>query len=272
MRLNAIFKESFKLVDKHRKWHRFFIFIFLLPLVPVGAEALTDPFRLQARQIESKGIGYNQGYSTVEVFYAATEVFEGRWLPMLDLQGHFFKNGRSALNAGLGIRYEAARVWGITGFYDYRNSFRGHYNQVSLGLESLGRIWDFRLSLYHPFGTKVHHFGSKKEFPLQMVAAEAGVHVRSVKNFPIYFAASPYFVHGEGKTAWGCKLRGSVDFLRHIRLEASTSFDHLYHWIGQGQLGIFFMFGGKKEGKGRSKLILQRMERFEVVPLFRSHA
>ncbi len=242
----------------------------------LGASVLTDPFRLEARHIESKGIGYNQGYSTLEAFYAATEVLEGSWIPFLDVQGHFFNNGRVAVNSGIGIRYAASRVWsrvwGVNGFYDYRNTFRGHYNQVSLGLESLGKVWDFRLNSYHPFGRKVHYFGAKKEFALQSFAGEAGIHVKTFKNLPLYFAAGPYYLNGEGKTAWGGKVRGSIDLLRHIRFEASSSYDRLFKWIGQGQLGIFFMFGGKKEGKPRSKQSLQRVDRNEIIPVSRKKA
>jgi hypothetical protein len=67
---------------------------------------------------------------------------------------------------------------------------------------------------------------------------------------------------------------------KHIRLEANISYDHLFKWIGQGQLGIFFLFGGKKETrqkKNRScetmnilqQRALQRIDRNEIIPLYR---
>ena len=244
-----------------------FLCIFLLAISILKATTLTDPFRLEVRHIESKGIGYNQGYSTFEAFYASTEAWKGSGTPFLDVQGHLFNNGRAAVNAGIGVRYGVSRVWGMNGFYDYRNTFRGHYNQVSFGLESLGRVWDFRLNIYHPFGKKIHYFDAKKEFALQTVSGEAGIHVNTFEKSPLYFAAGPYYLNGEGKTAWGGKMRGSVDMYEHIRLEISSSYDHLYKWIGQGQLSIFFLFGGKKEGKPRSEESLQRAQRNEIIPV-----
>ncbi|MGH2611530.1 MAG: inverse autotransporter beta domain-containing protein, partial [Rhabdochlamydiaceae bacterium] len=200
-------------------------------------------------------------------FFASTEAWGGSWIPFLDVRGHLFNNGRSAINAGVGARYVASRIWGINGYYDYRHTFRGHYNQVSLGLESLGKVWDFRLNIYHPFGKKIYYFGPKKEFAFQAFNGEAALHVNTFKKAPLYFALGPYYLNGEGKTAWGNEVRAQVSMYQHIRLEVSFSYDRLYKWISQGQLGIFFLLGGKKEGKSCSARSFQRVDRSEIIPV-----
>ena len=49
------------------------------------------------------------------------------------------------------------------------------------------------------------------------------------------------------------QLRGFVEMYKHIRLEANISYDHLFKWIGQGQLGIFFIFRRKKRNQAEKK-------------------
>ena len=104
--------------------------------------------RITLRHIESKGVGYNQGYTTLEGFFTVPSLIETQSVPFLDLRGHVFNDGKFAANAGLGFRYLTSRIWGINAYYDYRNTRRMHYNQVSLGLESLGERWDFRANGY----------------------------------------------------------------------------------------------------------------------------
>jgi hypothetical protein len=258
---------------------KYYLFLLLFSASVLQAEECeieTDPFRLTLKHIESKGIGYPIGYTTMGVFYGSTEAWRDPWIPFLDLRGHLFNNGRSAINAGVGIRMIASRVWGAYGYYDYRRTFHTHYDQISFGLESLGRIWDFRLGAYIPFGIKVR----KEDVALQTFTAEAAIHVNSFKGAPLYFASGPYYLNNDGISAWGMQLRGFVEMYKHIRLEANISYDHLFKWIGQGQLGILFLFGGKKETrekKNRScetmnilqQRALQRIDRNEIIPLYR---
>jgi|JI9StandDraft_1071089.scaffolds.fasta_scaffold10828_5 hypothetical protein len=113
-----------------------------------------SPYRVTARHIEAKGIGYKEGYTTLEGFFALANRWDD-WTPFLDLRGHIFNNGRFALNAGIGARYLGdTRILGLNGYYDYRSTKRQDYNQVALGLESLGELWDFRINGYLPLGKK----------------------------------------------------------------------------------------------------------------------
>ena len=180
--------------------------------------------RLNARHIEPGGIGYGLGYTTVEGFFPLYNGWEN-WVVFLDGRGHVFNDGRPAANAGLGVRYlRDTRVWGVNSYWDYRNTHRQHYNQVAAGLESLGRIWDFRLNGYLPVGEKKSHnyrtrfdefkghhaiLRQKFEFVLAGANAEVGAHVNTWRHVPLYFAAGPYYLTGKGKTTWGGEARAS---------------------------------------------------------------
>ena len=245
------------------------------------------PMRAAARYTSPKGIGYQTGYTTLEGFFSS--MFKDKWIPFVDLRGHVFDNGKLAANAGLGVRYlTPSRVWGINTYYDYRNTKHQHYNQVNLGLESLGRVWDGRINGYLPVGgkqspyyhTKFKEFKghsmylrSSREFAFKGINAEAGFHLDHFKKAPLYFAAGPYYLTGKGASAWGGQLRASVDlFHRYLRLEANTSYDSFFKWIGQGQISLNYSFGKKikKRDCNRPSVYeraVQRVDRFEIIPV-----
>ena len=252
------------------------------------------PMRVTTRHIEGNGIGYNKGYTTIEGFFAPYKV--GNWTPFLDVRGHVLNDGQLAANAGLGVRYLTdSRIWGMNTYYDYRNSNHQHYNQVALGLESLGKIWDFRVNGYLPVGDKTSSsydwdfdkyvgynilLKGKREFVMKGLSSEAGFHIDHFKKLPIYFAAGPYYLEGKGKNVWGGQLRGALDLAENIRLEGNTSYDNVFKWVGQGQVSLIIPFGHKKkvnQKKDRScstalaleKRALQKVDRFEIIPVSR---
>ena len=190
---------------------------------------------------------------------------------------------------------KGSRIWGMNTYYDYRNSHHQHYNQVALGLECLGKIWDFRLNGYLPVGDKTSSsyawdfdkyvgynivLKGKRECAMKGLSSEAGFHIDHFKKFPIYFAAGPYYLEGRGKNVWGGQLRGVLDLAENVRLEGNTSYDNVFKWIGQGQVSLIIPFGHKKkvhQKKGNScstalaleKRALQKVDRFEIIPVSR---
>ena len=254
------------------------------------------PMRLLTRHIEGNGIGYNRGYTTIEGFFAPYQ--KGAWLPFLDLRGHVLNNGQLAANTGLGLRYlSTSRAWGINSYYDYRCTDHYHYNQVALGLESLGAMWDFRINGYLPVGGKASSFwgasfdrfqgnqmliSRKREFVLKGANAEIGAHIDHFEKFPLYFTAGPYYLEGKGKNAYGGQVRASVDLAENFRIEGNTSYDNVFKWIGQGQVSLIIPFGHKKKvqpTKKRSssenctlqKRALQKVDRSEIIPVDTEH-
>jgi len=294
-------------------FQRVFFFIVFIRLLAIEAYAAgpnlapqtstcgcaSKPARISLRHIEANGLGYNQGYSTLEIFFSPNDPVCGRWIPFLDVRGHVFNNARIATNAGVGLRYLSfsnsdwrARVWGINTYYDYRNTSHSSYHQAALGLESLGQTLDFRLNGYLPFGHKkssyydlqFDHFANhymfqsrKREFVMKGANAEVGAHIKPFKYLPLYLAAGPYYLTN-GKSIWGGEARIAIDCCDYIRLEGSSSYDHLFKWIGQGQISLSFAFGGKREVKptgnhscattlALSDRAVQRVDRNEIIPV-----
>ena len=113
------------------------------------------------RHIEGKGIGYNQGYTTVELLFSPKNGYDAM-LIFGDLRGHIFNDGKLAANAGIGMRFLVKdRICGWNAYYDYRNTRRQHYHQIALGFESLGERWDVRINGYLPVGAKKSPFFDK---------------------------------------------------------------------------------------------------------------
>ena len=105
-----------------------------------GCREAPQHIRLSARYTTPKGIGYNQGYSTLEGFFAPRTLFRETWLPFLDVRGHILDNGKFATNAGFGLRYlSQARIWGINSYYDYRNTCRQHTIKFPWDLKRWGK-------------------------------------------------------------------------------------------------------------------------------------
>ena len=238
------------------------------------------PARLAIRHIESKGIGYNQGYSTLEAFFSPYEPLHDRWFPFVDFRGHVFNNARLAANAGIGCRYLSLsnvwgpRIWGANVYYDYRNTKHATYHQTALGLESLGETWDFRLNGYLPFGSKkssfydlqFDHFAGhsmfqsrRREFAMKGANLEIGAHVRPYEWLPLYLAAGPYYLRG-GNSAWGGEARAAFDCCDYVRLEAFVSYDNVFKWTGQGQLSLIFPFRTATGSQTSRQLLLLQDE------------
>lgn len=89
----------------------------------------------------------------------------GGFVPLMQEEGKnlLYFNGRLSLdndaqfgaNALLGYRQyidSANRIYGGYIGYDNRDTSRSNFNQLSFGLESLGKIWDFNINGYLPVG------------------------------------------------------------------------------------------------------------------------
>lgn len=255
-----------------------------------------QPMRTTVRHIESRGIGYNQGYTTLDAFFSPIKPFGDAWVPFLDLRGHLFNNGRPAANAGIGVRYlTCSRVWGSNAYYDYRRTNRQHYNQVGVGFESLGKVWDFRINGYLPVGKKTSSFwgsnfdhfhkhyafvSGKREFALKGANAEAAAHINVVKNVDITVAMGPYYLVGHGEAAWGGQAKVGLDLFKYCKIEGSTSYDSIFKWTGQGEFSILIPFGGRRKIQKRAcqssltastlaNRSIQPISRFEIIPVDR---
>lgn len=247
-------------------------------------------YRLSVRHIEGGGIGYSQGYTTLEGFFApeSQHLF---LMPFLDVRGHVFNDGKMAANAGFGLRkILGCRTYGLNAYYDYRNTNKLHYNQAGVGLETLGALWDFRINGYLPAGNKItspynvkfdefsgHRLilSQKRQFAMKGADAEIGFHFGKSQNFDFYAAAGPYYYIGEiGRNTWGGKARLAGMFKEYITLEISNSYDRMFHNNFQGQITFTLPFGSrsrvKKPGSCKSSnavvsRMLQPVAREEII-------
>lgn len=260
--------------------------------VPCDSGART--MRVAARHIEAGGIGYDEGYTTVEGFFAPNPS-SWSYMPFLDVRGHVFNDGRLAANAGVGVRtLFGCRGYGINAYYDYRKTQRQHYNQVAVGLETLGAIWDLRINGYlpvgekksHPFDTRFDHFtgnsiilSQKVEFAMKGADAEVGVHFDRTTDWDSWIAAGPYYFIGErGSPTWGGKARIGVSFSQYLTVEFLNSWDNTFHYRPQGQITLAWPFGPKAVKKKESACscslplrLVQPVNRQEIVVVNRRH-
>jgi len=223
------------------------------------------PYRLEVKHIEANGVGYSEGYTTLEGFFDFPYTLNDSWIPFLDLRCHVFNDGEPAVNAGIGARYlTPSRVWGFNTYYDYRKTHKMHYNQIGLGFESLGEIWDYRINGYFPVGKTGSHLydlrfekfrdnsiiiSRKKEIVMKGVNAEAGAHLLRKNDIKLYAAAGPYYFEQEGKSAWGGEGRLAMTLFEYGRVQLSASYDSVFHGILQGEAALTISFGGKRTRK-----------------------
>lgn len=101
------------------------------------------------------GVGYSSSYSGLKGFIPITQQ-PGQKITFAETQAFVDTgNGNPSANVVLGHRFYDAksdRIYGGYLAYDYRNTGRNGFNQVGLGLETLGRSWDARINAYLPFG------------------------------------------------------------------------------------------------------------------------
>jgi hypothetical protein len=222
-------------------------------------------YRLTLRHIESGGIGYDDGYTTLDMFLAADP---DKWsiLPLFSGRGHIFNDGKIAANLGVGLRTLLSdRVYGINAFYDFRSVSHLPANQIGLGLETIGTFFDFRLNGYLPVGKKTSspydtsfadfsghymYLDQKYQSAMKGFNAEVGFHLGKTKLFDFYAAAGPYYFIGKLDPAtWGGKARIFGTFKDVMTFELSDSYDKTFHNKFQGQISINLFFGPHSKSK-----------------------
>ena len=222
------------------------------------------------RHTEARGVGYTDGYTTIEGFgiYDHNPYF----MPFLDLRGHVFNSGKVAGNVGIGERTVIPcinHIFGLYLYYDVRQSnHRLHVvNQLSPGIELLGKRMEYRMNGYFPVGRDKsraysYEFNSfdgnnillkyKQKFAMTGGDAEVGVHITQSTKYDLYAAAGPYFFSSKRASSWGGKTRLLGRYKEYVSLEASYSFDHLFKSVVQGTVAFNYPFGRKLRRKDRN--------------------
>jgi hypothetical protein len=215
------------------------------------------------RHTEARGVGYDDGYTTIEAFGILDH--NPYFMPFLDLRGHVFNNGKGAGNIGIGERTVIPcinHIFGAYFYYDVRqeNHHLNVINQVSPGIELLGKRMEYRMNGYFPVGrTKGRAYNYefsnfqgnnillkyKKKFAMTGGDAEIGAHFTQSTKYDLYGAAGPYFFSAQHTSSWGGKARLLGRYKEYVSLEASYSFDSVFKSIVQGTVALNMPFGGK---------------------------
>ncbi len=250
---------------------------------------------VSARHNESKGIGYHDGYTTIEAF-GIYDGWSSHFMPFLDLRGHVFNNGKLAGNLGIGERTLMSSINHTFGSYLYYDVRRvGHgltVNQLSPGLELVGKRMEYRINGYFPVGKdegrKYDHkykFDAfegnsillkskfKQYHAMRGGDAEVGVHVTQSTKYDLYAAAGPYYFQAPHNSSWGGRTRLLGRYKEYVSLEVAYSYDHLFHSVVQGNVALTLPFGRKLKRSGQgcpqsNDLLLSRASfapsRFEI--------
>ncbi|MES2344861.1 MAG: right-handed parallel beta-helix repeat-containing protein [Chlamydiota bacterium] len=248
------------------------------------------------RHIEANGVGYTNGYTTLEGF--GIHDYCNSFMPFLDLRGHVFNNGKLAGNVGIGARSYLRSINHLLGYYLYYDIRQGGHHltaqQLSPGIELLGKRMEYRINGYFPVGNQKSHaydysfdefkdnniiLKYKKQYVMKGVDAEIGVHIAQNTNYDFYAGAGPYYFQAPHDKSWGGKVRLNGKYREYVTLEGSYSYDHVFGSIFQGSVGISIPFGKrirkKEAGCPKNANFLAAREsqspyRFEI-PIIKKH-
>jgi hypothetical protein len=208
------------------------------------------PKWLQINHIEGKGLGYERGYTKLTTVLGP-EYRVGRFLPLLQLNGAVFDDGKASASVGFLGRFLSrsfCEVFGLNLFYDFRQGKQGNYNQVSGGLDILNKRWEVHAMGRFPVGNKVHskavffhHYlgpyffiTREYEYAIDHVDLTAGYYPVLGKSFQLYASAGPYYLFGKfNASAFGVKAMIRPQYKDYFSLELSISHDRIFQTIYQ---------------------------------------
>ncbi len=258
--------------------------LFLTAIVLFTSTANATHSALTFKHRESQGVGYNQGYSTLDYYLTSTH---DKMEFLFNLRGHLFNNAKAAANGGLGFRYslneDSSRI-GANAYYDVRDTDHFVANQIGAGLEWMSRTADVRLNGYLPVGNKgrfsQHKFQGftqyqaliKRKFTgaLPCVEGEVGTSLAA----PFYFAAGTYYLFVDkshsiplGKV-WGWKARLDIEMGDYFTVGGLVTRDAIFKTRIQGYLSLHIPLGPWKAMKDGSPSLEKRpIIRNEIIPI-----
>lgn len=238
----------------------------LEPACPLPSPGFLSPFHkmhVSIRHNEGRGIGYEDGYTTLEAF-RIDDTHSEFAMPFLDIRGHVFNNGKLAGSIGIGGRGLIESInqnIGVYFYYDVRRVGKGlTANQLSPGIELVGKRMEYRVNGYFPVGKVEGHkydrkfeensIRSKRYHTMTGFDSEVGLHLTQSTKYDIYAGAGPYYFQTSRVDSWGGRARLLGRYKEYITLELAYSYDHLFNSIVQGSVALTFPFGPKLKRDG----------------------
>lgn len=220
------------------------------------------------RHTEPKGVGFNDGYTTLQGFVMGSEAY-WKFFPYIDARWHIFNNGKNAANIGVGARGEVGkRFFGANIYYDYRKVRDTSFNQVSFGFETIGRRYDIYANGYivvgdkntDVYGSRFYRFHDhylylkgKTQGAFSGFDASVRVHLLENQKWDCYVDAGPYYYHSSAENLFGGKAGFGAILADYFFAEGTVSYDHIFKWIGQAIGGVRFPLGSKTKIESRGK-------------------
>lgn len=232
-------------------------------------------FRFSFAHREGKGIGYDQGYSSLDFFFAFTTI--KNVTPFFDIRGHATNDGKPAANVGFGLRYLPDTlnvVFGMNTFFDFRNARHTTFEQMGVGLEALGTQWKYNINGYFPIMERdVIYDANFYKFSGHRVLVNL-LHETAMPGFDTSIARSIihrgffdldaylggyYFYGRQDLSAKGgyLKLRSSLS--RFCTVEVQGSYDNLFKWIAQGAAAINVPLGKRIKTTGMKRTCYEKI-------------
>ena len=218
-----------------------------------------NAFRASISHKEGGGIGYPQGYTSLDLFFA----FKGseNVRPFFDLRGHLTNDSKAAGNIGAGLRFipdDINAVFGINGFFDIRRATYSTFEQIGAGFEVLGTQWSLNINGYFPiintdnvYRTLFKKFQGhsaivriKHELALtggEVIVGRSLIH-RGFYDLDAYLGGY-YFSGKMGLKAPGGYIKLASNISKYFSLEVQGSYDSLYKGILQGGVSLNIPLG-----------------------------
>ena len=250
-----------------------------LPVNPIEpteeCEKGPNHFRFSTSHTENKGIGYNQGYTSLDMFFNWVPIYN--MYPFFDLRGHVSNDGHPSANIGAGIRYLPNNlnvVLGLNVFYDFRKARHVTFQQIGCGIEILGTQWKFNANGYLPIIQS--SFIRNREFDqfsghqallhinreIAMKGADANIG-RSLIHRGFYtldaYVGGYYFQGDRNLNTTGGYGRLRSNLSRFVTLELQGSYDTLFKRIIQGTVGLNFPVGKRVKTKTAKRTCYQKI-------------
>lgn len=201
------------------------------------------------------GVGYNGGYGTFEWM---TPIHGDNDFDILFGEAHVNLLNDATVSSNLGIVYRwydlpRNRIWGLNGFWDYRDSGHNGFNQLGAGIESLGPLMDFRANAYVPdvdqtVGVLPGFFvGNRllinREVAMTGFDAEAGLSVINEDRLQFKVFGGGYFFAGHkgAPDATGWRVRAEADLDQQYNLDVRVQDDDVFGMTASVGVTIRFL-------------------------------
>ena len=236
---------------------------------------------LTVRNMELDGVGYPCGYSTVNAVGVLGDGTPGYYF--VDARFHVLNNGRFAVNAGNGFRYqfqEQSGFVGINAFYDYRHR-SANYHQVGAGLDfRKGRFFMCTNGYVPVVNPKTQSSEKEILYPNDLLVTkkafskalnrwdfEEGYFFAVNDTAILYAGGGPYYLWNNAlchSSTWGGMGHVKLNLKKYLTFEFFVSYDHFYSTKFQGQFAFTFPTSSDQNG-------VFPVFRQEIIPLKRAN-